>query len=307
MRGAFLRILVTGGAGFIGSQLARAYHERGDHVTVVDSLITGKRSRVPAGVEFQRLDITSSLLPKLLMSEQFDIVNHQAALISVSQSIVAPAADAEVNVLGTLRVLEAAVKAHVPTVVLASSSAVYGAATTIPITETAPIRPISPYGVAKRCVEMYAEVLSALHGLNVICLRYANVFGPGATVDAESGVIPLFVRALHSGVAPTICGDGSATRDYIYIDDIVRGNLAADTLSGFQVINLGTGVETSVHTLYAQLRERIGGPAARYSDERSGDIAQSALDTTFAAKTLHWRAEVGLAEGLDRLLRSASL
>jgi UDP-glucose 4-epimerase len=297
-----MHVLVTGGAGFIGSHLARAYLDRGDEVTVVDTLATGRRERVPSGAEFQLLDVASPLFGRLLQLTPFDLINHQAAQVSVRQSVEHPSVDAAINVVGTVHVLEAAISAGVPRVVLASSSAVYGDPPTVPIGESAPTHPLSPYGVAKRSIELYAEALSALRGLHVICLRYANVYGPGAEPHTEAGVVPLFVHALRSGWAPQIFGDGTATRDYISVDDIVRGNLAAERLQGFHVMNLGTGVETSVNQLAALLRERLGGPPAQHVAPRPGEIMRSVLDATRANELLGWRDTTPLAEGLNRVL-----
>lgn len=301
-----MRVVVTGGAGFIGSNLARALCERGDDVVVVDTLTTGKRERVPAEAAFHLLDVASPLFKRLLETQPFDLIYHEAASVSVRQSVAQPAQDAEVNVLGSLRVLEAAIATGVPTVVLASSCGVYGDQAVIPIHEDAPLHPTSPYGAAKQCVEVYARVLSAVHGLHVTCLRYANVYGPGAEAHSEAGVIPLFIDALESGAAPLIYGDGRATRDYIHVDDIVRALVAARYLRGFHVINLGTGIETSVDELFTLLHERMGGPAARYAPARAGEIRRSALDTSRAASLLGWRAKVTLAKGLDRLVAPRS-
>jgi UDP-glucose 4-epimerase len=300
-----MRVLVTGGAGFIGSQVAQAYLERGAAVTIVDSLATGKRERVPPGAEFHQLDICAPELAALVPRGRFDLINHHAAQVSVNQSVAQPSLDAAVNVLGSLHVLEAAIAAGVPRVVLASSSAVYGAPapSELPIKENAPIHPLSPYGAAKRSIELYAEVLSGLHGMSVTCLRYANVYGPGAEPHTEAGVIPLFIAALRAGQTPTIYGDGTATRDYLYIADVARGNLlAAECLQGFHILNFGTGRQTSVSELCALLRARLGGLAPVHLPARPGDIEHSALDASRAAELLGWRAEVALADGLDRTL-----
>lgn len=299
-----MRVLVTGGAGFIGSRIARAYLERGQGVhavTVVDSLVTGKRARVPRAADFHQLDIRAPEFAALVREGRFDLINHQAAQVSVSQSVAEPSADAAANVLGSLRVFEAAVAANVPRVVLASSAAVYGAPSVLPIPESAPIHPLSPYGAAKRSVELYAEVFSTIHSLSITCLRYANVYGPGALPHTEAGVIPLFVDALRHGRAPHIYGDGSATRDYTYVDDIARGNLlAGERLHGFHILNLGTGIQTSVNALCELLRARLGGPEPVHVAPRPGDIAHSALDASRARDLLGWQPEITLAEGLDR-------
>ncbi len=298
-----MRVLVTGGAGFIGSHIARAYLERGDAVSVVDTLATGTRERVPPEAEFHRMDVRAPAFARLLQTHRFDLINHQAAHVSVTQSIAHPAVDAQINVLGALRVLEAAVAAGVPRVVLASSAAVYGAPTALPIRETAPIHPLSPYGAAKRSVELYAEVFSGLHGLAVTCLRYANVYGPGAAAHTEAGVVAIFIEALRAGQAARIFGDGTATRDYIYVGDIVRGNLlVAERLRGFHMLNLGTGIETSVNALFALLHAKLGGPLAAHDAPRPGEIQQSALDPSLAGELLDWHAQIALSEGLDRTL-----
>lgn len=297
-----MRVLVTGGAGFIGSHIVRAYLKRGDHVTVIDNLFSGKQDRLAPGADFQLLDVTSPLFARLVEIGHFDLINHQAAQVSIRRSVDSPSADAEINIIGSLRVLETAARFGVPKVVLASSCAVYGDPALVPINERTPVHPLSPYGVAKRCVELYAEAWSPLTGLNVTCLRYANVYGPGAEPHSEAGVVPLFIEALRSGVAPKIYGDGTATRDYVYVADVARGNLAAEKLHGFHIVNLGTGVEMSVNELVALLRARLGGPEAQYVAPRPGEIQRSALDASQASQLLGWRAETSLPEGLDRTL-----
>jgi UDP-glucose 4-epimerase len=298
-----MRVLVTGGAGFIGSHIVRAYLARGDAVTVADSLVTGTRERVPPAAEFHQMDIRSSEFTELVQSWRFDLINHQAANASVTQSVAHPSIDAETNVIGALRVLEAAVAAGTSTVVLASSAAVYGAPTQLPTRETAPSWPLSPYGAAKASVELYASVLSQINNINITCLRYANVYGPGAEAHTEAGVVPIFVAALRASQSPRIYGDGSATRDYIYVGDIVRGNLlAGERLQGFHILNLGTGAQTSVIALCDLLLARLGGPEPMYVAPRRGEIQASALDASRAQELLGWRAEVPLAAGLDLTL-----
>jgi UDP-glucose 4-epimerase len=291
-----LRAIVTGGAGFIGSHVAEALVARGDEVHVLDSLVTGSREKVPAGAELHVGDIRSDA-PGLFDQVRPELVCHLAAQADVNTSVERPEYDAEVNVWGTLQILQAA-RAHDSQVIFSSTGgAIYGECDG-PAAEDAPRRPISPYGISKLAGEEYVAGWNRLYGSRHVSLRFANVFGPRQEASLEGGVIAIFLNAMARGEQTTIFGDGAQTRDFIYVGDVVRGVLAAIDHSG-GVYNIGTGVETSVNELHAACRrvtedEREPG----YAEERPGEIMRSVIDPALADRELGWRPEVPLDEGL---------
>jgi UDP-glucose 4-epimerase len=291
-----LRAIVTGGAGFIGSHVAEALVARGDEVHILDSLVTGSRDKVPERAELHVGDIRSDA-GELFASVAPELCVHLAAQADVGTSVERPDYDAEVNVLGTLRVLEAA-RAHRTHVVFSSTGgAIYGECDG-PATEEAPRRPISPYGISKLAAEEYVAGWNRLFGSQHVSLRFANVFGPRQEPTLEGGVIAIFLNAMARDEPTTIFGDGEQTRDFIYVGDLVRGVLAAFDHAG-GIYNLGTGVETSVNELHAVCRRVTGverEPA--YADERPGEIMRSVVDPGLAERELGWRAEMSLEDGL---------
>src|SRR6266566_4845879 len=291
-----LRGIVTGGAGFIGPHVAEALIARGDELHVLDSLATGSREKLPSRAELHLGDIRSDA------AAVFDLVKpelcvHLAAQADVGTSVERPDYDAEVNVLGTVRVLEAA-RAHRTHVVFSSTGgAIYGQCDG-PAPEDAPRRPISPYGISKLAGEEYVAGWNRLFGTNHVTLRFANVFGPRQEANLEGGVIAIFLDRLAAGEQTTIFGDGEQTRDFIYVGDVVSGVLAALGHEG-GVYNIGTGVETSINELHAVCRRVTGidrEPA--YEPERPGEIRRSVTDPALAARELGWRPERTLEEGL---------
>jgi UDP-glucose 4-epimerase len=291
-----LRAIVTGGAGFIGSHVAEALVARGDEVHVLDSLVTGSHEKVPVGAELHRGDIRSDAAA-LFDSVDPDVCVHLAAQADVGTSVKRPDYDAEVNVLGTVRVLEAA-RAHRTHVVFSSTGgAIYGECDG-PAAEDAPRRPISPYGISKLAGEEYVGGWNRLFGTTHVTLRFANVYGPRQEASLEGGVVAIFLERLAGGEDTTIFGDGGQTRDFIYVGDVVRGVLAAVGHEG-GIYNIGTGVETSVNELHAVCRRVTGierEPA--YAEARPGDIRRSVTDPALAARELDWRSEKSLEEGL---------
>jgi len=291
-----LRAIVTGGAGFIGSHVAEALVARGDDVHVLDSLVTGSREKVPEGAELHVGDIRSDA-PALFDEVRPELVCHLAAQADVNTSVERPEYDAEVNVWGTLQILQAA-RAHGTHVVFSSTGgAIYGECDG-PAAEDAPLRPISPYGISKLAAEGYVAGWNRLFGSRHVSLRFANVYGARQEATLEGGVIAIFLERMAAGEPTTIFGDGTQTRDFIYVGDIVRGVLAAIEHAG-GVYNIGTGVETSVNELHAACR-RVSGVDREpdYAAERPGEIQRSVTDPGLAARELGWRPEASLEEGL---------
>jgi UDP-glucose 4-epimerase len=304
--------LVTGGAGFIGSNLVDALLARGERVVVVDDLSTGRRQNLDAalaqGAELHELDVCdAAALRSLFAAVRPELVFHLAAQIDVRRSVVDPAADARVNVEGTINVLAAAHAAGARRVVYsATGGAVYGAAEQVPTPEDAPAGPLAPYGQAKLSGEGYCALFARLHGLSTVALRYANVYGPRQDPLGEGGVIAIFCGCLAEGRTPTIYGDGTQTRDYVYVGDVVAANLRAAELDVSGPVNVGTGVETSVLHLAAAFRALEGGEAFEpvHAPARAGEVLRSCLDASRARELLGWEPQVPLADGLQRTLET---
>ena len=299
-----MRILVTGGAGFIGSHVADAYVARGHEVMVVDNLSSGKKEYVPPEARFVLCDVTSDTAVEAVRTFRPEIVNHHAAQINVRASVSDPLFDAQVNILGSLRLLEAARQNGVRKFLFASSGgAGYGEQDRFPAEESHPIRPVSPYGAAKMAVELYLHFYRVQYGLEYTALRYSNVYGPRQDPHGEAGVVAIFAERLLRGQAAIVNGDGEQTRDYVYVGDVVRANLAALERGEGLSVNIGTGVETNVNTVFRALRdlagsrqEEIHGPAM------PGEQRRSCLENRMASYELGWYPEVSLEEGLSRTL-----
>ena len=296
-----MRVLVTGGAGFIGSHLVDALLGRGDEVTVVDDLSTGRRDRVPAEARFLAADICDPGVAGLLADVQPDRVYHLAARASVSASIKDPPEDARTNLLGTVCLATAAAEAGAR-FTFASSAAVYGRPESVPLGEDARIRPLSPYGAGKAAAETYLSTLRETRGLASVSLRFANVYGPRQDAHGEAGVVAVFCAALKAGQPLTIHGDGGQTRDFIYVTDVVSAILAASNgLEG--PLNVGAGVETSIRELATAACEVAGRPPSFLSGPaRVGDIERSALDATRLRQATAWAPATDLRPGLAATL-----
>jgi UDP-glucose 4-epimerase len=294
-----MRALVTGGAGFIGSHVVDALLARGDDVSVVDDLSTGRRENVPEGVPLHVTDIAA--IGDAMAAERPEVVFHLAAQVDVRKSVADPAHDARANVAGTASVLEAARVAGARRVLLASTGgALYGESAPLPTPEDASLEPFSPYGASKAAAETYLALYTRLHDLSTMALRFGNVYGPRQDPHGEAGVIAIFAGAAVDGRPVTVYGDGSQTRDYVYVGDVVSGFLAAGDSAATGPANIGTGTETSVLELIEAL-----GVEPRFAPARKGEVARSCLDVSRAADVLGWRAEVTLAEGLERTLAAA--
>jgi UDP-glucose 4-epimerase len=294
-----VRALVTGGAGFIGSHITDALIDAGHSVTVIDDLSRGRREQVNAGATFVQLDITSPELGAAVADARPEVVFHAAAQIDVRESVRDPLHDADVNVVGTVNVLRASVDAGTRRVVFASSGgAIYGDTDVIPTPEDHPCRPESPYGTAKLCAEAYGGTFSRQAGLEFVALRYANVYGPRQDPHGEAGVVAIFATRLVHGAPVVINGDGTQTRDYVHVQDVVRANIAAvDGPAG--IYNIGTGIETDVNALYRMLAEATGvAVAAEHGPAKPGEQRRSCLDTQGTREHLGWSASVSFEDGV---------
>jgi UDP-glucose 4-epimerase len=296
-----VRILVTGGAGFIGSHVVDRYVAAGHEVSVVDDLSTGQRARVNPQARFHELGIQSPELAQVFAQERPEAVSHQAAQADVRRSVDDPAHDARVNILGSINLLDCCRRFQVGRVIYASSGgAVYGDTDTIPTPEDHPARPASPYGISKLTVEYYLACWQALYGVRGLALRYANVYGPRQSPFGEAGVVAIFAHRLLRGEQAVINGDGRQTRDYVYVADVAEANLRAlerPDVTG--ALNVGTGVETDVVALFALLRAAADVRAgARHGPVKPGEQRRSAVEPTRARESLGWRPRVDLAEGL---------
>lgn len=311
------RTLVTGGAGFIGSNLVDALLDAGHQVDVVDNLVTGRRTNldgaVARGARLHEVDILDrDALGGVVAEVRPEWVFHLAAQIDVRKSVDDPAFDAEVNVIGTINVLELAREHGVARVVNTSTGgAIYGHAEQIPTPEAAPERPLAAYGTSKLCAEQYCGWTERLHGVQAVTLRLANVYGPRQDPLGEAGVIAIFCDHVLSGAAPTIFGDGTQTRDFVFVGDVVRAQIAAADSAATGVINVGTGRETSVLEVVDAVAEAArsanpdGGawPAPILAEPRAGEVHRSALDAGRAADELGFRPETSLVAGLDTTLQ----
>ena len=291
-----MRVVVTGGAGFIGSHVTDALVARGDEVAVVDTLATGRRENVPAAASLVEHDIRGSL------DEVFDelrpeAVFHLAAQADLRVSVERPEEDADVNVLGTIRVLEAARRHGAQVVFSSTGGAIYGECTG-PAPESAPLAPISPYGTSKLAAEEYLKTYNRLYGTIHVSLRYGNVYGPRQDPHGEAGVVAIFLGALGDGAQARIFGDGNQTRDYVYVGDVARATVNVLGQEG-GIFNIGTGQEVSVNELYDRCRQAAGSSAdAVYEPARRGELQRSALAPDLAASTLGFMPFVGLEDGL---------
>jgi UDP-glucose 4-epimerase len=305
-----VRSLVTGGAGFIGSNLVDALITRGDEVTVLDDLSTGKSENLQGALAnratLEVIDVSDpGRLAGVFATAAPELVFHLAAQIDVRRSVTDPGRDATVNVLGTVAVLEAARISGARRLVFSSTGGgLYGDAEVLPTPEDHPIRPLAPYGQSKLAAEGYAELYHRLHGLSTIALRYGNVYGPRQDVHGEAGVVAIFCGHAVAGRRPTVFGDGAQTRDWVEVSDVVRANLQAADSELTGPVNIGHGRETSVLDLLAALEDVSGGGlgSPQFEPERPGEVRRSCLDVTRARKELGWTAEIELRDGLRRIL-----
>ncbi len=295
-----MRVLVTGGAGFIGSHLADAFLARGDEVNVADDLSAGRPGRLDDQVVLHKVGMgDAASLGAVVAQTRPELICHLAAQIDVRLSVDSPAHDTEINVLGTVNVLEAARAVDARVLFASSGGAISGRDAPIPSSEDFLPLPESPYGVAKYCAEQYIGLYNRLHHTRHSIMRLANVYGPRQDPGGEAGVIPIFCRAVLTGTPPTVYGDGTQTRDYVHVRDVVRGFLAAAAAPGPGTWNIGTGTEVSVLGLVQIIAAAAGRPVRlEFMPPRAGELQRSVLDVGRAARDLGWTAETRLADGI---------
>jgi UDP-glucose 4-epimerase len=298
------RILITGGAGFIGSTIADRFLGAGWDVAVLDDLSSGKRENVPAAARFYPCDVRSAAAAEAVEKERPDVLCHHAAQIDVRRSMSDPRYDVDVNVGGLVNLLGAAARAGVRHVLFASSGgAAYGETDRIPTPEDEPTRPVSVYGASKAASEIYLGVWRAAHGMTVSALRYGNVYGPRQDPHGEAGVVAIFAGRLLRGEPCTVNGEGTQTRDYVFVEDVARANLLAAERRHDGALNVGTGVETDVNRIYRVLADAAGVAAPPlHGPAKAGEQRRSCVDPSAAARALGWRPEVSLEAGLARTL-----
>lgn len=297
-----MRIIVTGGAGFIGSHVADAYLALGHEVLVLDSLWEhggGQRENVPAGAQFVQMDVRDVGVAEVFARFEPEIVNHHAAQHSVAISARDPIYDAQVNVIGLLNVLESAVQAGARKAVFASSGATFGTPDTLPIDDTTPQRPASPYGISKMVAEHYLRFFRAEKGLDFTALRYGNVYGPRQDPNGEAGVIAIFIAKFLQRTGVRIDWDGEQTRDYVYVRDVARANVAALERGSGECYVIGTGIKTSVNAIYRELVAVSGFEApVEHAPRRPGDARDAQFDISRARRELLWSPETALPDGM---------
>lgn len=295
-----MKILVTGGAGFIGSHIVDSYLESGHQVHVIDDLSSGRKANLHPKAQFHQLDIRSAECEKILQAERFEVLNHHAAQMDVRRSVQDPQFDASVNIIGTLNLIERGIRHGLQKVIFASTGgAIYGEQDYFPADEAHPTRPLSPYGITKLAAEKYLDYYQQVRGLNSVILRYANVYGPRQNPHGEAGVVAIFTSKLLKSEQPTINGDGRQTRDYTYVGEVVRANLLALQVDGSGLYNIGTGVETDVNELFTKLSKHISSARpARHGPAKQGEQLRSVVSSDKIRTALGWTPRVSLDEGL---------
>ncbi len=300
-----MRILVTGGAGFIASHVSDRLLALGQRVAIVDNLSTGKRENLPAEAVFYEVDIRDKALDKVFEEEKPQVVIHHAAHANVTESVRNPGYDASVNIGGSINLFESCVKHDVEKIVFASTGgALYGEACYLPADESHPIDPVSPYGVSKYAVEHYLYAYRENHGMEYVVLRYPNVYGPRQDPHGEAGVVAIFSLQLLSGQRPTIFGDGEKTRDYCYVSDIVDANVLALNYEGTGTFNLGRGIEISDLEVFETVQDVIGSSIEpNYAPVRPGEVEHIALDASKAERDMGWKWKVDLVDGVAEAVK----
>ncbi|MHB8840877.1 MAG: NAD-dependent epimerase/dehydratase family protein [Candidatus Aquicultor sp.] len=297
-----MRIVMTGGAGFIGSNIVDAYIEAGHDVAVIDNLSSGSEANINPKARLYKLDIRSPEVELVFAKEKPDVLNHHAAQIDVRRSVLDPSYDAQVNVVGMLNLLQLCVKHETRKVIFASSGgAIYGEPSVLPADESTPLDPLAPYGAAKVAGEYYLSCFQALHGLNYTALRYGNIYGPRQDPHGEAGVIAIFARAMLEGGEVKIFGTGEQLRDYVFVGDVVRANVLSLEKGNNQRINIGTATGTSVNELFERLKGITGYQKdAVYYPVRHGELERTYLTNERAKEELGWAPQVDIQQGLER-------
>lgn len=297
-----MKIMITGGAGFIGSQIQDAYLADGHEVIVIDNLSTGRRKNLNPKAKFYELDICDPKIPAIFDKERPQILNHHAAQIDVRKSVADPALDLEINLKGFINLLEAGRKSGLQKVILASSGGtVYGEQENFPATEAHRLQPVSPYGLNKLGSELYLYFYEKTYGINWVALRYANIYGPRQSPHGEAGVIAIFLSKMLAKQAPVINGDGRQTRDYVYVGDVVEANRIVLKSDAAGVFNIGTGVETDVNAVFRTLKKYTESPCEEiHGPSMVGETLRSSLSSDKIHSELGWNPMITIAEGMQR-------
>jgi UDP-glucose 4-epimerase len=297
-----IRALVTGGAGFIGSQVADALLAKGIHVEIIDNLFTGRRENLPGQAVFHETDIRDAEVDNIFAKGKFDVMFHLAAQMDVRKSVADPAFDAAANILGGINLLQTCKKHGVKKVIFSSTGgAVYGEQEKFPADESHPLNPRSPYGISKLAFEKYLQFYHWEYGLDYVALRYANVYGPRQRSDGEAGVVAIFFGRLLTGKKAVIFGDGKQTRDFVYAGDVVKANLLALDYDKCGVFNVGTGIETNINELFDTIKDITGSKQKQIHEPAlPGEQRRSVVDYNLIKKTLGWNYDYGLRDGLEK-------
>jgi len=297
-----VRILVTGGAGFIGSNIVDNFVQEGHKVTVVDNLTTGFEGNVNPKAKFFKVDIRSAVIDKIFERTKPDVLCHHAAQIDVRKSTTDPIFDAEVNIIGSLNLLNACARHKVKKIIFASTGgAIYGEQDYFPADEKHSATPLSPYGVTKLTIEKYLHFYRETHGIEYVSLRYANVYGPRQNPFGEAGVVAIFAQRLLSGKQAVINGDGKQTRDFVFVADVVESDVLALDYPRSDIFNIGTGNESDVNAVFRILRRKTGSKQKEiHAPAKPGEQQRSVLDSSKAGRILGWKPRVALDEGLAR-------
>ncbi|KAA3620006.1 MAG: NAD-dependent epimerase/dehydratase family protein [Calditrichaeota bacterium] len=300
-----MKTLVTGGAGFIGSHIVDALLEKGHDVAIVDSMITGQKDNINPDAKFFQLDIRSEELGDLLKQEKFDAVIHQAAQMDVRKSVEDPRFDADTNIMGTINLLRACAESGVKRFQFASTGgASYGEQSEFPATEEHPQWPDSPYGITKLACERYINYFSQSYGMSYALLRYANVYGPRQNPHGEAGVVAIFCKLLLADKQPIINGDGKQTRDFVYVSDVVQANLRALEHNDNFYLNVGTGIETDINTIFHELNSGIGTQKLeKHAPAKTGEQVRSVLSFAKTKEILGWEPQVDLKTGINETIK----
>jgi UDP-glucose 4-epimerase len=297
-----VKILVTGGAGFIGSNVADGFIQQGHKVTIIDNLSTGFESNLNKKAKFFKVDIRSSVIDKIFEKTKPDILCHHAAQIDVRKSTNDPIFDADVNILGSLNLLNACGKHKVKKVIFASTGgAIYGEQDYFPADEKHPANPLSPYGVTKLTIEKYLHFYRETYGIEYVSLRYANVYGPRQNPLGEAGVVAIFAKRLLSEKEAVIYGDGTQTRDFVFVDDVVESNLLALDFPKSDIFNIGTGIETDINNVFRLLKKMIASKQKEiHAPPKLAEQQRSVLDYSKAKRILGWSPKHNLEEGMAK-------
>ena len=296
-----MKILVTGGAGFIASQIADAYINLGHEVHIIDNLVTGNTGNLNPKAKFHQIDIRDPKISEIFEKEKFDVVNHHAAQIDVRKSVSDPIYDTNVNIVGSVNLLQNAVNSGVKKIIFASSGgAIYGEQDYFPADEKHPEFPVSQYGVAKLSFEKYLHAYKFIYGISYVALRYANVYGPRQNPHGEAGVIAIFTEKMLNGTTPVINGEGKQTRDYVFVGDVVQANVKALDCNQSGAYNVGTGIESDVNTLFRVIASQIGNFEEKHGEAKQGEQMRSVISTKKIASVMGWKLTTNLEEGLAK-------